>query len=440
MDTQKHSIRSQFLKGASGTFFLKITATGFGFITGLILARLLKAEGLGVYSYAMAWVFILGIPAMLGLQQLLVREVSSYCAQNQWGLLRGLISYSKRAVIISSTLIVITAAVIVWIFWGGPSSVKLKAFLIALLLVPVGALSVVYGSILRGFQKIVISQLPEMVIKPMLFLLMVIFWFVIFKNSPSPVGAIVFNLISSVIAVLVLRFYLIKHTPYEVTNARPEYRLSLWLKSGFVLLMLTGMGVINARTDIVMLGAMKEAKTVGLYSVATSVASLVTFVLLSVNTSFGPLLTRLYKTGQRDVLQKEITYSARVAFAFTLPIAICLILFRKWILLLYGSEFTDASTALVILCLAQLFNVAAGSVGLILVMTGHEKEASIGFSAGAVANVILNLILIPKWSKEGAAIATAISTVMWNLVMAWFVWKKLGLYTTALGDFRRILA
>ncbi len=433
----KH-LREQFIKGTAGTFLLKVTTTGLTFIISLILARLLKAEGFGVYSYAMAWVFILSIPSVLGLERLLVREVSGYSTKKQWSLLKGLIYYARVAVTASSLFIILCAILFVLFIGKSSNSLKLEAFLVSLFLLPLRAISTIHGSILKGLQRVITAQVPEMLIQPVLFLSLIIFSYFFLRKGLSPTHVIGFNIIASAIAAVILFYLLSKYMPEEARVIKPEYRIAEWFKSGLVLLLLTGMGFINARTDIVMLGAMKEAKTVGIYSVATAGASLVTFVLFSVNTSFGPILTRLYKTGEREVLQKEITYSARLAFLFSLPVSLILIVFGKWFLLLYGEEFTAGSVALAILCFGQLINVSAGSVGLILVMTGHEKEASLGFGVGALVNILLNFLLIPKWSKEGAAVATAVSIVVWNVIMAWFVWKRLGLYTTALGDFRRL--
>ncbi len=430
--------RTQLIRGAAGTFLLKVTATGLSFFISLILARLLKAEGFGVYSYAMAWVFILSIPSILGLESLLVREVSVYFSRSQWSLLKGLIRYSRSAVSVSSLFILLCALLIALFVVRSGTSLKLEAFMIAMFVLPLRAISAIHRSILKGLQRVVLAQVPEMLIQPLLFLSFIVFSYFFIKKEFYPTHVIALNIFSSAIATILLFYLLNRHLPEKVKVVRPEYRIRMWFRSGFALLLITGMGFINSRTDIIMLGAMKEAKIVGIYSVASAGADLVSFVLFSVNTSFGPILSRLYQSGERQALQREITHSARLAFLFSLPLALILVVFGKWFLLLYGEEFTAGATVLSILCIGQIINVSAGSVGLILIMTGHEKETSIGFGLGALVNILLNFLLIPKWSKEGAAVATAISIAIWNITMAWFVWKRLGLYTTAFGDIRKI--
>jgi O-antigen/teichoic acid export membrane protein len=91
--------------------------------------------------------------------------------------------------------------------------------------------------------------------------------------------------------------------------------------------------------------------------------------------------------------------------------------------------------ALVILAAGQLFNVAIGPVGWLLVMTGHQGYAALVLAASTGLNVILNFLFIPKWGLEGAAVATTISTVLGNLFLAVIVYRRLGIHGTVLGSF-----
>jgi O-antigen/teichoic acid export membrane protein len=74
-----------------------------------------------------------------------------------------------------------------------------------------------------------------------------------------------------------------------------------------------------------------------------------------------------------------------------------------------------------------------GSASLLLVMTGHERDAAVGLGIGALLNIVLSLILIPQWGLEGAAVATTISMVAWNLLLVAFVFKRLQIHTTIFG-------
>jgi O-antigen/teichoic acid export membrane protein len=69
------------------------------------------------------------------------------------------------------------------------------------------------------------------------------------------------------------------------------------------------------------------------------------------------------------------------------------------------------------LILGRIANAAFGSVGFLLTMTGHERDAMYIFAAASVISVVLNLTLIPSYGLLGAAIATTIVTIIWNSLM-----------------------
>ena len=178
---------------------------------------------------------------------------------------------------------------------------------------------------------------------------------------------------------------------------------------------------------------MKGAVSAGIYNVANRGAELIIFVLNSINMVLAPTIAALYTQGDKERLQNIITLSVRIVLLFSLPVALGLVFFGKYFLMIFGNEFVLGNKALTILSIAQLFNCAMGSVGLLLIMTGHQRQAAIGVVISAVLNVIFNALFIPIWGIEGAAIATGISIISWNSIYVVWVYRKLGIYTTALG-------
>jgi O-antigen/teichoic acid export membrane protein len=70
---------------------------------------------------------------------------------------------------------------------------------------------------------------------------------------------------------------------------------------------------------------------------------------------------------------------------------------------------------------------------MILIMTGYERDAARAIGFSAIITILLNLLLIPRWGLEGTAVATASTTVLWNILMAVLLYKRLGIHCTALG-------
>jgi len=150
-------------------------------------------------------------------------------------------------------------------------------------------------------------------------------------------------------------------------------------------------------------------------------------VLMTVNLVIGPEISRLYNQKNIVKLEMLLSRSIKLIFILTLPIALFLIMFGPFVLSLFGKEFGVGYPVLIIFIFVALVNVAAGSVGNILNMTGYEKHVFYGILISLVFNIVLNIILIPLYGIIGAAISTGSAIIIWNLILWWFVKKKIGI-------------
>lgn len=429
------NLKDPVVRSASETFGLIIASAGLSFIIGLLLARLLGTTGYGTYAYAMSWVGLLAVPGALGLDKLLVREVAIYKTKSEWDLMKGLLRWANKAVLIVSSGLALLAAVIISIFVSHRDRLVLASLLIALISLPLVTLTRLRQAALKGLNRVTAGQVPEMLIQPTLFILFISTAYLLLGKGLSVPWVLGLNITAMGIAFTIGTLVLLKTLPTPMNITAPSYKKTEWMRSAFPLMLITGMQIINARTDIIMLGIMKGPKEAGIYSVANHGAELIIFILFAVNTALAPTVVNLYTSGETEKLQDVVTASTRIILLFSLPIALTLIVFGHWFLLLFGEAFTQGRMTLAILSAGQLVNASMGSVGLLLIMTGHERNAAIGVGISAALNIILNVLLIPKWSIEGAAIATASSMITWNILLAIWVYKKISIHSTVLGEY-----
>lgn len=103
---------------------------------------------------------------------------------------------------------------------------------------------------------------------------------------------------------------------------------------------------------------------------------------------------------------------------------------------IFGKDFSSLGNILRIMAAGRYVNVLTGSVGSLLIMTGHEREQRLAVLISAVMSVILSLILIPLLGLLGAAISYAIALAAQNLLSVYFVKKRLGFWMFCLSGFR----
>ncbi len=428
------SLKRRLIKGAVGSFGLKIAGTGLTFLNSLIFARLLGIEGLGTYAYVITWINLLIIPATLGLPKLIVREVAIYQTRSEWGLMRGLLNWSNQVVLLVSIILALIAGGIAYSFGMNGNSQMLLAFCVALVSLPIASLTKVRLSVIGGLHKVVLAQLPEILITPLLLIILSVFTHLLLKEEFDASTVVAIHVLAIAITFIIGICLLHQTLPKAIGNASPQYQVKKWISSSLPLMFLGAMHLINSRTDILMLGAMRGTEDVGVYVVVSRVTSLIVFILLAVNSALAPNIASLYAEGKIEQLQRIITNSSRIVFFVSLTVAISVIGFSYWVLLLFGSDFTQGQNALIILSIGQLVNAAMGPVGLLLTMSGHERYTVISVGTGAIFNIILNALLIPIWRIEGAAIATTSSTIIWNGISFIYVKKKLGINSTAIGS------
>lgn len=421
------------VRSAAGSFTIKVSRTILAFGTTVLLARVLGADGYGVFAWIMAWTGLLAIPASLGLDRLAIREVAARGATGDWGEARGVLQWSAWTVAGSSVLLAGIVFAAVWFIWN-PSDPDLRAvFPLVFASLPFVVLTSLGHAGMRGLNHVVAAQIPENLVRPGLFVLLVLGATLLLPRDPVPADAALLYLVASVTGMVVAGWMLRRRIRPEMKAARSVYTPRAWIRASVPMMLVIGLAVLTSRTDTIMLGAIAGTEPAGVYFVTTRGAELILFLLTAFNMPLAPAIAALHASGDREGLQRLVTRTARLVFIGSLPVAIVMFVFGDSFLRLFGPGFPKGHTALAILCAAHLVNALTGSVGLILNMTGFQKDAAIGVGIGAALNVVLNAVLIPTMGIEGAAIATAVSLVVWNVVLAVMVYRRIGVHTTALG-------
>jgi len=421
-------------RGAASSFVFKIVYSGLSFLGGLLLARWLGTAGYGAYAYAMAWIWFLVPAALVGLDTLLVREMAAYQVQSAWGEMRAFLLQAHWAVLCVSVGLALGAAALARVFAFHADPEVLATLWAALFILPFMALTRVGQAILQGLHQVTMGLLPSLVVQPVIFVsfLMGAHWLAPkFVTAP---GAMKLNAASFAIAWMILVGVLWCYFPEAGKRAERVQRNLSWFRSVLPLLLFAGMCMVNGQADILLLGMIKGVREAGVYQVASRTSGLIAFFLLAAMPALAPEISSLYAARRMDRLQKVITRAVRLTLLASLPVGLALIIFGRWLLgHLFGADFAQAGNALAILSVGQLANVAMGSAYYMLLMMGLEVATAKGMAAGAVANIVLNATLIPKWGLEGAAFASATSMILWNIWLSVLAYKRLGVHSTALG-------
>ena len=217
---------------------------------------------------------------------------------------------------------------------------------------------------------------------------------------------------------MILGFYFMekKTGPILTSKVKPEIEKKKLAKFAYPLMASSFIGVAMGWMDTAFLGYFLDQTAVGLYNAAYPIALILTLP----DSALGILsLQNLSGMNARSEDQSNVIKTmTRWIFTLTFPLFILMALFPEKILtILFGSEYTSAATALVILAFSNLTEGATGKIGDILKSKGVTKILLYNTVLNLFFNLILNIYLIPRYGITGAAIATASSTIFVNILL-----------------------
>ncbi len=425
----------RLLKRAAGTLGLRVFYTLLTFVTSVVMARLLGPSGFGTYTYATSWAYLLAIPATLGFDGLVGREVAIYESQSAWNYLRGLLRWANTLVLLSSVAVAVIGSAIA-AFWygeqGDDSQLVLCFFLVMISLPLVGLRNIRRGS-MRGLHQIVLGLVPEMLVAPVLLLAFIGIAAVWLQESFTAVWAVGAYTVASGITLVLSTILLARSLPSDVKAVLPSYHRFDWIVQAWPFVLLESIYVLNARADVLMLGSLNGIEAAGIYAPVNRGAQLIVFILMAFNGPLSPTIASLYADGKKQELQKILIKTARVCLLVSAIATVILLSLGQQYLLVFGPEFVQGIDSLRILCVGQVLYVLVGLAPMVLSMTGHAQFTAATGLIGAVINIVLNFILIPLYGVNGAAIATTSAMLATGIINTFWVYKKVGIHPNVFG-------
>src|SRR5215469_2316778 len=391
----------------AGTIF---TAAA-GYLFKVYLARMLGAEALGIYALGMTVSGFFGVFNALGLPQSAVRFVAKYSASRQWAHLSGFVVRCTAIVLVLNcalaVLMVAAGPRIASRFYHAPALAPyIPLFAIIMLL---GALIFFLGQVLTGYKDVTRRTIiTSFIANP----LSMAFAILMITLGYGLWGYIFAQVLSAALVLVMLAAVIWRMTPVP---ARLPFRHTAALEPEVISFSAAAFGIgflefLMSQADKVLVGFYLDARSVGVYALATVIVTFIPVLLQSVNQIFSPVISDLHTRGQHELLGRMVQTLTKWIFACTVPLAVVVMVLARRVMLVFGSDFERGWSVLVIGTLGQLVNCGVGSVGYLLLMSGNERRLIKVQAAGGIFMVAANLILIPRWGITGAAAAAVAAT------------------------------
>ncbi|MBS3821644.1 MAG: oligosaccharide flippase family protein [Planctomycetes bacterium] len=437
-DARRHE-RNVFARGATGTLAIQVVRVAAVFGLNVLLARLLGKIAFGRFSYATSIVTILSVLACLGMDGVLLRFVAAYRATADWAKLRGVIRWGVWVAVAAAAGVGLIGSGVV-VLLGDRIAPDLRAALLVALsaLLPAVALITVLQASLRSLGRPALASLPRFIIRPGLLAAAVVAWVIIHPVEIDAAVALGLDAGAMLLAAALLYLSLRGRLDPSVRQSRPLYAIGEWTGVGLMLMITAALHTINSQTDLLMLGVLRGMGDAGAYKAAVQISLLVMLGNVAANAIAASMIASAHASEDSVAMRRAASRAALAATAFAVPVAAGLGVAGGWLLGVFGEGFAVAWAALGVLLAGYVLNTIAGPAGLLLTMTGRQKQAAVAVGIGVLANIILNAALIPAMGLLGAATATAVSMTIGQVCMVVAVRRRMGLWPTALHALRRV--
>ncbi|MEH2290359.1 flippase [Nostoc sp.] len=376
----------------------RILRMGASLIVGVWVARYLGVQQYGLFNYALAFVALFSPIFTLGLDEVVVRHLVRQSSNKEEIL--GTTFWLKFLGGIASVLLAVST-----MFFLGEHEI-LKIWLVIIL----GIVGVFRASdtIELWFQSQMQSKYTVIAKNTAFLLNTIIKITLILTKAPLLAFALITLAEFAMSAIGLLIVYQVKGSSlwlwrWSFASAKTLMKESLPLIfSGFAIM-------IFMRIDQVMLGQMIGDSQVGVYSAAVRISEIWYFIPGAIVSSVAPTIYAAKEKSESLYYQRIgqlLSLMTCISLAIALPMSF---LSDKIIIVIFGSGYAEAGAILAVHIWTSLFVFMGLATSPWFIAEGLN-HVSLGKTLfGAILNIILNLLLIPKYAGLGAAIATIIS-------------------------------
>ncbi len=379
---------------------------------GLIIyvARVLGATEYGKFTFAMSFISLFVVFFNLGLSDIIPREFS----QEKKGKQEFFSLLSLEIILGLITLILI----LVSSFFITPDPEIRKVIWILAIFSSAGNFARVFKAFFTARQRMEYTSWGD-ILEVLIVLGLGLF---VILNFPSIINlsyAYLFSSLASLVFLLVI--FQFKIYPLKVLWDRAVWKNFLGMSWPLALASL--FGTVYVYIDSVMMGYLGQITEAGWYSAAYKIIIPASFLMGIVSVGFYPVLSKFFKES-KEKFQKVWNYQMELMVLLSVPsMAGGFILAPKIIEFIYGQSFAPSVLAFQILLIMVGTIYFSGPLGQALIISNHPKKYFWVTFLGAIVNIILNLILIPRFSLYGAAVATSITYVLILFMFLIFVSK-----------------
>ena len=405
-----HSVKYNFIMN----FLLSVSSFIFPLITFPYVSRVLTADGVGAVSFAISFVSYFTLVASLGIPVYGIRACAEVRNDKD-----KLYTVAQELLIINIVTTLLTVAVYICSIQIIPRLAEDK------ILFYICGLNIVLNALGSNWFFQAIEQFSYITIRSLaLKLISLILLFVLVHGASDYLIYAGITVIAAVGSCILNFFRMLR---LGVLKKRRKYSFRRHLKPALILFAQSATVSVYTNLDTVMLGMMRGNNDVGYYYVATQIKQIFLMLITSFSNVLLPRMTSFATEGKNEKFYSTMATGLNFSLFISLPIAFMFaIIGEDLIFVIAGSGYLESVLPAKILLFALIVIGLTQVIGIqVLTPLKQENKVFLSVAFGAITNVFLNLILIPRLGVVGVAVATLVAETVVLLLQSIFARKQL---------------
>lgn len=401
---------STMRRALSNTFYLIndwLVIMIFGYVFWIILAKLMSASDVGMFSTISNLAIFISVFATFGFNNAAAKLISSYLAKNMHDVAAGIIKFTiEKTILLTVILSIATFAVLRFVF---PAYLDELGVLAVILFMIPNSLYLISQGVLLGLQdmkKIFITDLFSYIVKIIITIALIMAGMKYLGPTIAFAAAMMF--------AFFWRMRGVKIKKHEID------RKELWEYSKDSMIGTLGM-ILFFQSTIIILGLFRTFAEVGIFTLAFMLTTPVRAIFQSVSGSLLPMTSGKWDMNENEKARMLIDEAIRYSVFLIMPLLLMFIFFAEDILSIFAQqEYIIGASSMKIIASASLLYGLSFVLLTVLYSTGNPRKSRDLNMIGGVSNTIFAIALIPFLGMLGAAVSYLLaSLITFSLSVLW---------------------
>ncbi|WP_029581696.1 lipopolysaccharide biosynthesis protein [Bradyrhizobium sp. URHD0069] len=427
------SSEASVTKRLAGTVFMvRVFSAALAYLSQILLARWMGGSDYGVYVYVWTWVLLLGSMMDFGISASAQKIIPEYRTRGEDALLRGFFSGSRWMTFAVSAVVSLLLAGVVRLLSPWIDASTVLPLYIGCITLPAFVVANTQDGIARSHDWMRLGLIPQFIARQSLIIGITAGAFALGFNLGAT-AAMLASAAAVWIAMIGQMVVLNRRLAGHVEAGPKAYDFRGWLAISLPILMVEGFYLLLSYTDVLVLQQFRSSEEVGVYFAVVKTLALVSFIHYAMSATTAHRFAEYHALGDNARLSAYVAHAIKWTFWPSLAATILLLALGKPLLWLFGPQFVVGYDIMFVAAIGLVVRSAIGPVERLLNMLGHQHICALAYALAFVMNVVLCVVLIPRFGGHGAAAATSISLVFETVLLFWIVRKRLGLHVLAFG-------